>query len=115
MIEFRKSASTRGIEKCHPAELPPEFYCLTNRWTGSVRGKLTIVYAGSLRHNPERGVLIMRTLPNDSKRIAGKQLPVASTHGALTILGSRDGRLLIGSADGGRFWFAIPGSLRIAA
>jgi hypothetical protein len=115
MIEFRKSGSTRGIERCHPAELPPEFYSLNNRWTGTVNGKLTIIYAGALRHNQAKGVLVMRTLPADLKRIAGKHLTVPTDRGALTILESRGNRLLIGSQDGGRFWFEVPGSLHAAA
>jgi hypothetical protein len=115
MIEFRKRASTKGIEKCHPAELPAEFYNLTNRWSGSVSGKLTIVYAGALRHNPSKGVLILRTLPDDSKRIAGKHCTVPANSGALTILESRANRLLIGLERGGSFWFEIPGALRRAA
>jgi hypothetical protein len=114
MIEFRK-ASMKGIEKCNPAELPAEFYILSNRWTGVVNGKLTIVYAGALRHNPKKGVLVARTLPQDAKRIAGKHCSVPAGCGALTILESRGTRLLIGSDSGGRFWFEVPGSLRLAA
>lgn len=115
MIEFRKHLSPKGIEKCHPAELPAEFYRLTNRWSGSIDGKLTIVYAGALRHNPGKGVLVMRTLPEDSKRIAGKHCTVPTNRGALTILESRGNRLLIGMELGGSFWFEIPGALRNAA
>jgi hypothetical protein len=115
MIEFRRRASTKGIEKCHPAELPAEFYRLTNRWSGSVNGKLTILYAGALRHNPAKGVLILRVLPDDSKRIAGKHCTVPTNRGALTILESRGNRLLIGMEQGGSFWFELPGALRRAA
>ncbi|HXW51165.1 MAG TPA: hypothetical protein VEJ41_04170 [Candidatus Acidoferrales bacterium] len=115
MIEFRKRTATKGIEKCHPAELPAEFYNVTNRWSGSVNGKLIIIYAGSLRHNPAKGVLVMRTLPDDSKRIAGKHCTVPTNRGSLFILESQGTRLLIGMADGGSFWFEIPNALRHAA
>jgi hypothetical protein len=114
MLEFRKG-STRGIERCSPVELPAEFYSLTNRWTGTVNGKVTIVYAGALRHNPAKGVLVVRTLPMDAKRIAGKHCSLPTDGGALTILESRGSRLLIGCESGERFWFDVPGSLRAAA
>ncbi len=115
MIAMRKSGSTQGIEKCHAAELPPEFYILTNRWSGSVHGQLTTIYAGALRHNPSKGVLVMRTVPADSKRLAGKHCTVPTNRGALTILESRGNHLRIGMADGGHFWFEIPNALRRAA
>ena len=82
-------------------------------WRGIIDGgKLTIdFYAGALRHNPGKGVLVIRTLPEDSKRIAGKHCTVPTNRGALTILESRGNRLLIGMELGGSFWFEIPGAL----
>jgi hypothetical protein len=115
MIAMHKPSRTTGIEKCHPSELPAEFYAVTNRWTGSVNGKLMVIYAGALRHNPSKGVLVMRVLPDDGKRIAGKHCTVPANGGALTILDRRHDSLLIGMANGGSFWFQIPTSLRRAA
>jgi hypothetical protein len=115
MISFKKSASTQGIEKCHPAELAAEFYSLTNKWSGVIGGRHVSVYAGCLRHNQARGVLVLRTLPSDSRRISGKHCTVPQDGGALEIVESRGVRLRIAMAKGGSFWFEIPQGLRKAA
>jgi hypothetical protein len=115
MISFKKFASTRGIEKCHRAELPAEFYSLTNKWNGVADGRHVTVYAGCMRHNPDKGVLVLRTLPSDSRRVSGKHCTVPENSGALEIVESRGSSLRIRSASGLQFWFEIPQSLRTAA
>ncbi len=115
MISFKKPGSSLGIEKCHPAELPVEFYSLTNRWSGVVDGRHLTVYAGALRHNPAKGVLVLRRLPADSKRIGGKHCMVPRDSGALEIVECRSNRLRIAMANGGHFWFELPHALRKAA
>lgn len=115
MIAFKKSASTQGIEKCHPAELPPEFYALTNRWTGIVNGKHTTIFAGALRHNQTKGVLVLRSLPADSKRVGGRHCTVPANSGALRIVERQGNRLLISMQRGGYFWYDLPIALRQAA
>ena len=114
MIAFKKP-STHGIEKCHKSELPVEFYDLTNKWSGTVEGQHVTVYAGALRHNQAKGILVLRTLPRDSRRIGGKHCVVPQNCGALEIVESRGARLRIAMANGGFFWFEIPRTLRAAA
>lgn len=115
MISLRRSASMHGVEKCHPAELPTEFYVLRNKWSGVVDGRHVTVYAGCLQHNKSKGVLVLRTLPGDSRRISGKHCTVPEDRGALEIVESRGTRLRIAMAKGGSFWFEIPLGLRKAA
>ena len=115
MISFKKFASTHGVEKCHPAELPAEFYSLTNKWSGAVDGRRVTVYAGCLRHNPAKGVLVLRTQPADGKRISGKHCTVPENSGAFEIIESSGSRLRIRSASGKQFWFEIPRRLPTAA
>ncbi len=104
-----------GVERCNPAELPPEFYKLNNKWSGMVDGHLVTVYAGSLRHNQAKGVLVLRTLPADSRRVSGKHCTVPEDGGALEIVETRGTRLRIAMAKGRSFWFEIPRGLRAAA
>ena len=115
MISFKKFISTHGIEKCQSAELPAEFYSLTSKWSGAVEGRRVTVYAGCLRHNPTKGILVLRTLPADSKRVSGKHCTVPENSGALEIVESNGSRLRIRSASGKQFWFEIPRTLRRAA
>lgn len=115
MISFQKPTSLRGVERCNSSELPAEFYRLTNKWSGMVEGRQVIVYAGSLRHNPDKGVLVLRTLPLDSRRIGGKHCTVPQDGGVLEIVESRGTQLRIAMAKGGSFWFEIPQGLRKAA
>ena len=115
MMSFRKSAIVAGVEKCGPTELPTEFYRITNKWTGTVEGRHLTVYAGSLRHNPAKGVLVMRTLPLDSRRLSGRHCTVPHNGGALEIVESRGTRLRIAMANGGSFWFEIPRRQSLAA
>ena len=112
MISFK---TTYGIEKCHPNELAPEFYRMTNCWRGTLDGKHVTVFAGALRHNPDKGVLILRTLPADSRRIGGRQCTIPAGSGALEITEVRGNRLRIAMANGGCFWFELPASLRQVA
>ena len=112
MISFK---TTYGIQKCHPSELAPEFYRMTNCWRGSINGKHVSVYAGALRHNPAKGVLIMRTLPADTRRIGGRHCSIPADSGALEITEVRGNRLRIAMANGGCFWFELPQSLRQVA
>ena len=114
MIGF-KTSTTYGITKCHPAELGQEFYQLCNRWQGIVDGKHVTVYAGALRHNPARGVLLMRSLPADSRRLGGRHCRIPPNCGALEIIEVRGNRLRVAMANGGDFWFEIPAALRQAA
>lgn len=114
MISFKTSAAY-GIEKCHPAELAPEFYKMKNRWRGSIDGRLVSVYAGALRHNPTKGVLVLRTLPVDSRRLAGRHCPIPANSGALEIAEIRGNRLRIAMENGGSFWFELPAALRKVA
>lgn len=115
MLSFKKSLTTQGIERCHRSELPAEFYSLVNKWSGIVAGRHVMVYAGSLTHNPGKGVLLARTLPSDSRRIGAKHLAVPSDCGALQIVESRGSRLRIAMARGGSFWFEVSPALRAAA
>ena len=115
MMSFRKSAMLVGVEKCGPTELVPEFYRITNKWSGTVEGRHVTVYAGSLRHNPAKGVLVMRTLPLDSRRVGGRHCTVPENGGALEIVESRGTRLRIEMANGGSFWFEIPRRVSLAA
>ena len=115
MISFKKFISTHGIEKCHSAELPAEFYRLTTKWSGALEGRHVTVYAGCLRHNPAKGVLVLRTLPADSKRVGGKHCTVPENSGALEIVESSGSGLRIRSASGKQFWFEIPQTLGKAA
>jgi hypothetical protein len=115
MISYKKFISTHGIEKCHPAELPVQFYALTNKWSGTIDGRRVTVYAGCMRHNQTKGVLVLRTLPADSKRVSGKHCTVPENSGALEIVESDGSRLRIRSASGKQFWFQIPQTLRTAA
>ena len=115
MIPFKKFISTQGIEKCHPAELPAEFYMLTNKWSGAIDGRRVTVYAGCLRHNPTKGVLVLRTLPADSRRVSGKHCTVPENSGAFEIVESGRAKLRIRLASGKHFWFEIPHPLCRAA
>jgi hypothetical protein len=115
MISFKKFISTHGIEKCHSAELPAEFYSLTNKWSGSVDRQRVTVYAGCLRHNRLKGVLVLRTLPLDIRRVSGKHCTVPENSGPLEIVESNGSKLRIRSASGRQFWFEIPQTLRSAA
>ena|SRR5579872_3987605 len=112
MLNFK---TTYGIQKCHPAELAPDFYKMRNCWKGVVDGKQVIVYAGALRHNAAKGVLVMRTLPTDSRRIGGRHCVIPAGSGALQIVEVRASRLRISMEKGGSFWFEIPGALNKAA
>jgi hypothetical protein len=115
MISLKKSPPMHGVEKCHSTELPVEFYRLTNKWSGIVEGRHVTVYAGCLRHNPAKGVLVLRTLPTDSHRVSGKHCTVPQDGGVLEIVESRGTRLRIAMAKGGSFWYEIPVALRTAA
>lgn len=107
--------TTYGIEKCHPSELAPDFYKMKSRWRGIVDGRHVAIYAGALRHNPAKGVLVMRTLPSDSRRIGGRHCSIPAESGALQIVEVRGNRLRITMDNGGSFWFEIPRTLRTAA
>ena len=109
-----KTANTYGIEKCHPSELAPEFYKMNNRWRGVIDGKHVTLYAGALRRNPEKGVLVLKTLPTDSRRI-GRHCSIPADCGMLEIVEVRGNRLRIAMSRGGSFWFEIPATLRQAA
>jgi hypothetical protein len=115
MIQFRKAASMSNVERCGARELPPEFYRINNKWTGWVDGQRVTVYAGSLRHNPAKGVLVLRCLPHDSRRIGGKHCTVPQNGGALEIVECRGARLRVAMAKGGSFWFEVPRGLGVAA
>lgn len=114
MMTFGKPAMLAGLEKCGPGELPPEFYRINNKWSGTVEGRRVTVYAGSLRHNPAKGVLVMRTLPLDSRRMGGRHCTVPENGGAFEIVESRGTRLRIAMGNGGSFWFEIPRRQSIA-
>ena len=114
-MSFRRSHALAGVEKCGPTELPAEFYRISNKWSGSVEGRHVTVYAGCLRHNPDKGVLVMRTLPLDSRRVAGRHCAVPHNAGALEIVESHGARLRIAMANGGSFWFEIPRRASLAA
>jgi hypothetical protein len=116
VIAFKKPGiSMSGIEKCHPSELPSEFYNLTNKWSGTIDGQRVIVYAGCMRHNRTKGVLVLRRLPADARHVSGKHCTVPEHGGVLEIIESRGTRLRIAMAKGGSFWFEIPGGYSEAA
>lgn len=115
MMKFRKSVRLAGVERCGFGELPAEFYRITNKWSGVVEGRHVTVYAGSLRHNPDKGVLVMRMLPLDIRRIGGRHCTVPQNGGALEIVECHGTRLRIAMANGGSFWFEIPRRQSLAA
>lgn len=115
MMSFRKPSVLAGVEKCGSTELPAEFYRIVNKWSGTVEGRHVTVYAGCLRHNPAKGVLVMRTLPLDSRRVGGRHCTVPQNAGALEVVESHGTRLRIAMASGGSFWFEIPRRDRLAA
>ena len=112
MIRFK---TTYGIHKCHPNELAPEFYRMTNCWRGNIGGKHVTLYAGVMRHNPAKGVLVLRTLPSDSRRLSGRQCNVATNSGALEIVEVRGDRLCVAMANGGNFWVQVASAAQMAA
>ena len=115
MIDFRKQFTHAGVTRCSPRELPMEFYRVTSKWSGVVDGQRVTVYAGAYSHNPAKGVLVLRALPLDGHRVAGKHCTVPQDRGALEIVESKGTRLRIAMAKGGSFWFEIPRGERGAA
>ncbi len=86
-----------------PASIPLQ---VTNGWRGVLNKHEIVVYAGSLRSDPQRGAVLVEdldsTAPSERRTAPGRP-------GALTIdTATNDGALTLRGGSGTRFRFSVP-------
>jgi len=96
-----------GIAGCSDDAASPEFYRFNSRWDGIVHGQRVTVFAGSLRADPARGVLLVKAMPKDGNR-RGRHFDGPKGSGSLTLVGWAGGRLKLLAENGDSVWFEVP-------
>jgi len=97
-----------GINACADDILAPDFYRFNSRWDGVVNGQRVTVFAGCLRGNPKQGVMLVRSLPKDEARKAGRHIDGPAGSGSLRLVGWAKNRLKVLAENGDSVWFEVP-------
>jgi hypothetical protein len=96
-----------GISVCTDDAVAPEFYRFNSRWDGMLRGQRVTVFAGSLRGDPSKGVLLVHTLPKDTSRRYGRHVAGPADCGSLRLVGWSGNRLKLLAENGESIWYAL--------
>jgi hypothetical protein len=97
-----------GISGCADDAVAPEFYRFNSRFDGIVNGQRVTVFAGSLRGDPLKGVLLVRALPADEGRRGGRHIGGPAGCGTLRLVGWTGTRLKTIASNGDAIWFDVP-------
>jgi hypothetical protein len=96
-----------GIFVNGQAPFPGSVYSFENQWQGMLNGVHVNVYAGSLRHDRQQGLLIMTTTSMDLQARSSDIYFTPYKAGPLTILAQDGPALRLAGQSGARFVFNL--------
>jgi len=88
-------------------------YALENSWQRQINGYWALVEAGSLKSDPDQGIVFATwDIPNTA---SGGLYRTPRRAGAVRIIAEADNRLTLQAADGTLFYFDVPGQAFVAS
>jgi len=88
-------------------ESPSADYVVRNRWSGTVRGKQVVVFAGASASDAAQGVVLVQQRSDDGSADAPQPYVTPSKAGAVHVVAVQGTRLTLEADDGTSFAFDV--------